>query len=147
MKSVFDQNSNEKFMNDINSFSTSKDNNKYYNYNYNDYYFYKNKEDINKTPVDFFNIQKNKNKLEKMLQFIPRHEKEKKKYKIDNNYLDEMKFDNGKRSKILDFNKNTYNINNAKSNNNIYRFNNYNQSNNNQQIFEEMDGVMPPNFL
>ncbi len=58
-----------------------------------------------------------------------------------------MKFDNGQRSKILDFNKNIFNINNTKSNNNnIYRFNNYNQSNNNQQI-EEMDGVMPPNFF
>jgi hypothetical protein len=146
LKSVFDQNSVEKFKNGFNTFSSSKANKQY---DFNDYFFYKNKnnkeEQLNKTPLHFFNIQKNENKLDQMLKSIPRHDKEKKRYRY-NNYSDVKKSDIGERSNnLFANNKNNFNINNIiKSNNVIY---NFSQSSNNKVLNEDIDSIMPPNVF
>ena len=74
LKSIFDQNYTNKFVNDFNKNSSHKNNNNTFDYN-------KNKRS-KMTPKGFFEFDDDEKKLKKMLENIPRHLKEKNKSEI-----------------------------------------------------------------
>ena len=80
LKSLFDENLKNKFENNFNSFSPLNRNIKYISFSNFDFNNENKEKEVAKihTPRDYFNLQKNENKLNQLLKTIPTHKKEKK---------------------------------------------------------------------
>ena len=114
LKTIFDQNSTSKFVNDFNYLSPSRLNKKNISFINFDFINKEKKTEMNQTPRAFFNIQNSESRLEEMLKSIPTHKKQKKIYEFNS------------------FSK--------KLNNNII-------DKKSKKSYEEIDNIMPPNFL
>ena len=114
LRSIFDQNSTSKFVNDFNYYSPSRQKGQFKSFTNFEFIKKEKKSELNQTPRAFTNIQNSENRLEKLLKSIPSHKKDKNIYE--------------------------YNCFSKKLNSNI-------NENKSKKKYEEIDNIMPPNFL
>ena len=105
LKSILDENSTNKFINDFNYYSPLHQNKKYISFaefGFNNPSTYREKEN-KQSPRTFFNIEKDENKLEKMLKTIPTHKNDKQMSKFTNTVINKLNNNNNSKNKKLSF--------------------------------------------
>ena len=129
LKSLLEQNLTNKYINDFNYYSPLKQNKKYISFSDFDFNFQSSKieKDLAQSPRSFFNLNKDEDKLKKMLKQIPTHKNENPIHIFTDTVLNMLNNNNFKNKDSATFRL----IPNKK----------------NKLSIEEINSVMPPNIL